>query len=251
MSPTTNVPGSLRRRIILSANANTVLAAVEDDFHHFVVTLTHDQTRVTDVLGVEKRAPWATCVKSSAMLQQLVGVLLSTEVYSATRHVDPHEQCTHQYDLALMAIAQAMRGGRKQYDIEVSDAVDGVSQARVWRNKQLCLDWQIQGVTVLTPVEFAGTSLRKLNLSEMATLDAEQAEAVGAMRRVLMMAGGRLIDFDQFEDAQVFAERMSGACYSFQPARMMLAKRQKGSVRNYSAQPELLLKEFPKSGSDI
>jgi len=243
-SPQNGTNGSLRRKVILSAGERHVKAGVEDDYHHFVITLEHDGARITGVKSEDKRTPWASCASAGSMLQQLVGVALSMDVFAAVAHIDPHEQCTHQFDLALLAIPQALRGGRRQYDIEVTDAVDGKRRAHVLRDSKTCIDWIMEGTTVIAPSALAGTNLRQMNVREMAERDPDNADAIVMLRRAVMIASGRGINFDQFDNASVFADRMSGACYSFQPARIMLATRNKGSVRDFSQHPELLLRDF-------
>lgn len=248
MNPHSNdrITGALRRRIVISAGAWHVMAAVEDDYHHFVIALDHDGRRVTGIASEDLRTPWTTCVSAGGQLRRLVGMPLSTGILAAVAQIDAHAQCTHQFDLALMAIAQAVRGGRRQYDIEVTDAVDGARHARVIRDGQPCLDWLLQGTTITAPAALAGTNLRAIDMRALASSDPENAEAIGALRRGVMIAGGRGIDFSQIEDLRPFAGRMSGACYTFQPERIALGKRNKDSVRDFSRHPELLLKDFRK-----
>lgn len=243
-SPQNETRGALRRKVILSAGERLVVAGVEDDFHHFVITLEHDGSRITGVKSEDKRTPWAICASAGSMLQQLVGVSLSMDVFAAVAHIDPHQQCTHQFDLALLAIPQALRGGRRQYDIEVTDPIDGKRRAHVLRDGNTCIDWTMEGTTIIAPSALAGTNLRQMNVREVAERDPDIAEAIVTLRRAVMIASGRGINLDQFESASVFADRMSGACYSFQPTRIMLATRNKGTVRDFAQHPELLLSDF-------
>ncbi|MDX9741741.1 MAG: DUF2889 domain-containing protein [Gammaproteobacteria bacterium] len=237
--------GTLRRRVILAATGHAVLAGVEDDFHHFVVKLEHDGSHVTNVGAESRRTPWVTCPQSSMLLKELIGVPLTTEIHAGTRHIDPHSQCTHQYDLARMALAQAVRGGRRQYDIEVTDPVDGIRRVLLARDGQTLIDWRIKGVLLLSPPELAGINVRKMNMQALAASDQEMAEAVSVVRRALMLSEGRGIDYDRIPDPTVFADRMSGACYSFQPGRIPFATRNKGTVRDFTDTPDLPLKGFP------
>ncbi|MDO9598992.1 MAG: DUF2889 domain-containing protein [Azoarcus sp.] len=237
--------GALRRRVILAATDHRVVAGVEDDFHHFVVTVEHDGSHVTDVTADSKRTPWVTCPQSSVLLKQLIGVPILVQGHADTRHIDPYSQCTHQYDLALMALSQAVRGGRRQYDISVTDPVDDTRHVRLTRDGQALIDWEIKGAIILSPPEMAGTNVRKMNMKELASIDSEMAEAVAVVRRALMLSDGRGIDYDRIPDPSIFAGRMSGACYSFQPERIPLATRNKGTVRDFTDHPDLPLKGFP------
>lgn len=256
MSPTTSdstlpaAAGALRRKIVLDAGAEGVVrAGVEDDFHHFNVTIHHAGGRVTDVVSRHLRTPWLSCAGAGAMLRQLIGAPVSADHGAISGAIDAHSQCTHQYDLALMAVAQAARGGVRTYQIDVGDLPAGADgpqtrQACVRRDGVVVLDWTLDGSTVLAPAAAAGLNLRKLDMAALAAEDAEYAEAVLALRRAVMISGGRGRDLDQHDSLHAFAERMSGACFAFQPVRFDQGLRNRGTVRDFSANPELLLKEF-------
>ena len=67
-----------RRRIrLLRIDSVTVWGGLEDDFHHFEVTLTHDGHQVTQIEMEALRWPWATCPDAGANLALLVGMELS------------------------------------------------------------------------------------------------------------------------------------------------------------------------------
>ena len=69
---------------------------------------------------------------------------------------DPHWQCTHQFDLAGLAVAHATRDDeQRQYDIEVPPATSPAVGGRcAWRDGELLLEWTITyggGLTAPSP----------------------------------------------------------------------------------------------------
>lgn len=221
--------GAFMRRVLLDAGDGQVSASLEDDFHHFKVELAHDGRVVTAVQADAVRHPWTTCPQAGAQLQALVGCSVAARAQAG---IDPHQQCTHQYDLALMALAQGVRGGQREYLARVDDPVDGRQQATLVRDGALCLTWTLEGSTIVSGSYLQGANLRKLDMTAIA--DTDLAEAVMLLRRSVMVAGGRGIDFDIYPSLEVFAGRMTGACYAFQPQRLAEGRRVKKSVRDFS-----------------
>ena len=88
-----------------------VVSELEDDFHHFVVTLRHDgeQRRVVR----ERVAPVAVVDVSRrgrCRCAQLAGMPLSRRFTAAGQWTDPKQNCTHQFDTACHAITHAAWG---------------------------------------------------------------------------------------------------------------------------------------------
>ena len=61
-----------RRKSIAVAGEFETIAAMEDDFHHFIVRLHHDGTHVTDLVGETIRFPWSTCPGAAVKLDEFV-----------------------------------------------------------------------------------------------------------------------------------------------------------------------------------
>ncbi|MGZ4804615.1 MAG: DUF2889 domain-containing protein, partial [Acidimicrobiia bacterium] len=110
-----------RRRIrLLRRDAGSVWGGLEDDFHHFEVTLHHDGGHVTALEMEALRWPWATCPDAGRSLQALVGMALSDRCTAVASVTDPRMNCTHQFDLAGLCVSHAVRGAEsRQYDIEL------------------------------------------------------------------------------------------------------------------------------------
>lgn len=100
--------GIFRRQIDLrSWDARTVVAWLEDECHHFGLTLTHDGERVTAVRVATPRDPWTSCAAVGEPLQALVGQPLVARCTDLGALVDMRRQCTHVFDLAGLALALA------------------------------------------------------------------------------------------------------------------------------------------------
>ncbi len=102
-----------RRRIrVRTVEPGVVVSELEDDFHHFIVTLRHDGERVLSAAAESRRWPWATCPDATVPLGALAGMPLSRRFTAAGGWTDPRQNCTHQFDAACHAITHAASGRR-------------------------------------------------------------------------------------------------------------------------------------------
>jgi hypothetical protein len=243
--------GRYRRRIRMTASSQLqpgeVVAELEDDFHHFRVTLAHDGARVTGVRAVGVRFPWSMCPLAADQLEPLVGMPLSIRSTAVGDVVSARDNCTHMFDLSGLAVAHAARGGgRRQYDVIVADPVDGRRRATLDRDGEPLLAWVVDRHTILEPSPFAGQALRGGFLAwAEAMLEPDAAEAAIVLRRACHIAHGRVQDLDVYDDAAPLLPIMSGACFTFQPERAPVARRMKGTIRDFSDAPERLLEPHP------
>lgn len=242
MNESTSV-SCLRRRVIMEAFDNHAVAAVEDDFHHFVVTVEHDGARVTHVTTISSRSPWSVCIDAAQILQRFVGMTISTAPDIDPKKLDYYSQCTHQYDLAALAIAQAARGGKRQYDIEVPDSPDQQKTARLFRNGELFWEWFLNGSVFTAPERFIGLNLRSIGDGASVNLDVDEREALKVLRRGLFIAAGRSFNLDYFDDNSQIVANRPGACFASQPVNSG-AKRNKGTQLDFTHSPDKLLQEM-------
>ena len=99
-----------RRRILVRATApDEIVSELEDDFHHFVVTLRHDGHVVVAVEAESIRWPWSTCPGARRSPTLARGAPLTTRWTHAARWTSPALNCTHQFDAAAHAITHAAR----------------------------------------------------------------------------------------------------------------------------------------------
>ena len=240
MAPTAR-PGVFRRRIVLEAPAaDTVDAALEDDFHRFRVTLRHDGARITAVDGAAERYPWSACPGAVARLDGLAGLPLERAASGLGRHADAHTHCTHLFDLAGLATAHAAaRRTRRVYDVVIPDRDEGgFTTAEVARDGTVVLAWDLEWGTILGPDPFTGVGLRGgfLRWAE-ANLDLETAEAACVLRRAGEISFGRNHDWDTFDVAARVGDFMLGVCHTFQPGVAETAVRMRGSIRDFTEDP--------------
>lgn len=250
--------GAYRRRIrLVTLDPSTVWGGLEDDFHHFEVTLRHDGTHVTALEMHAVRWPWATCPDAGQGLQALVGMELSDRSTAVAAVTDPRWNCTHQFDLAGLCVAQATRGTpSRQYDVELPPPVDGKVTTRLWRDGELTLEWQLDvGATrtreLVSPAPFTEAPWRGGFMKWAdANLPPEEAEAAIVLRRSCDIGMGRGMDLEAIAVAEELGGIMSGICYSMQPAVMPVAFRNKGSIRDFGRHPDALLRDAPGASSD-
>ena len=239
--------GSYRRRIrLVASEAGVVEARLEDDFHHFEVTLHHDGERVLDVDARSVRWPWSTCPAAAGPLRALAGMELSPRCLAAGEYTSPKLNCTHMFDLAGLAVAHAARGGeRRQYDAEVPFGWgDDRAAVRLWRDGELVLEWTLAGRSIGSPPPYdtapwTGGFFRWADT----TLPVEQAEAAIVLRRACEIGMGRGMDLDGVDRADELADLMLGVCYTMQPAVIETSLRNKGTIRDFSDTPDALLEE--------
>ncbi|MGI8797445.1 MAG: DUF2889 domain-containing protein [Acidimicrobiia bacterium] len=237
--------GSYRRRIrLIVTEPGVVEGGLEDDFHHFEVTLHHDGERVLDVDARSVRWPWSTCPAAAGPLRALAGMELSPRCLAVGEHTNPKANCTHLFDLAGLAVAHAARGGeRRQYDAEVpSGRGDDRAAVRLWRDGELVLAWTLSGRAIGSPPPYdaapwKGGFFRWADT----TLPVEEAEAAIVLRRACEIGMGRGMDLDGVDRADELAELMQGVCYTMQPVVIGTARRNKGTIRDFSSSPDALL----------
>jgi hypothetical protein len=238
-----------RRHVLLARDASTVVAGMEDEMHRFELVLHHDGTRVTAVEGRAVRWPWSPCLESPVALEALRDMPLSTAPSAAGRWTDARQQCTHQFDLAALAVAHAARhaaGGavRRTYDAVVPDWFEPPYSAVLWRDGSELLRWEVGDDTILGPAPFEGVPLRKRFIAWCEDrLDDDLAEAATVLRRAAWISPARRLDLEGCATASE-SSLQPGVCYTAQPQRLGIARRNRGSLRDYGNDPEALLAGF-------
>ncbi len=236
-----------RRRITLTSyDERTVVCDLEDDFHHFVVTLTHDSERVVNLACESLRWPWSTCPGAAEHLLLLVGTSLSVRFTNPKRSADAHLNCTHQFDAASHAITHAANNRTyRQYDAEIASLLLNSSglHNRLWVDGKLHHDWVMKAGEapvglpgLLADAPWRGGFMRWAD----ANLDPDPAEIAIVLRRACDIGMGRGMTLDAIPVASDLLERMSGVCHSMQPDIAPQGLRNLGSIRDFSSNPERL-----------
>lgn len=231
--------GGMNRIIRLAAREGEARAAIEDDFHHFRVVVRHEGGTVTSATSVTFRAPYSLCAAAESRLEALVGQPVTTVLPALTRDIDARQQCTHQFDLACLAIAMAARGpGSRSYHAVVDDSRDEHYRAALRRDGEEVLAWDMDGDTIAGPEPFAGRSIHSGFTPFVAqALGGDEAEAALILRRAVFITSGRGVD--EWVDSLAHALN-TGGCWVQQAERHQQALRNKGSAKDFSGRTDQL-----------
>ncbi len=241
-----------RRRIrLVRIDPTTVWGGLEDDFHHFEVTLTHDATQVQSVTMEAFRWPWTTCPEAGPGLRRLEGMQLSDRCTAVADVDDPRHQCTHQFDLAGLCVSHAAREtARREYEVALLPSGDDGYTPTLWRDGELLHQWTLAGPgmarVLVDPPPFTDAPWKggfiKWADRTLAPLD---AEAAIILRRACDIGMGRAMDLEAIDAAEELGSIMTGVCYSMQPDTMPVAFRARGTIRDFGAHPNALLRNRP------
>ena len=219
------IPG-YRRRFRITPAPGRVGSELEDDYHCMSVIVHHDGEIATAIDAVMARAPWTTCPGAVAKVREtFTGVALDAFAERGEKRTN----CTHLYDLAILAAAHAGDDEPLVYDVLVSDPVEGSRRAELWRNGTEVLGWTEHGGRIVEPAELGGLGLDKLG-PWISSLDAPRQEAARVLRWGAMVARGRTLPMEKQSDAT----RMSLNCFTFQPQVVVNARRV-GLIRDFSS----------------
>lgn len=222
-----------------------VSGELEDDFHHVRARLEHDGARVVRCRGEALRIPWTTCPAAAGELARMDGMPLVRSLLAVGEHTNARLHCTHLFDTASLAVVHAALGrGEIEYGIAIPDRVEGRTEARIERDGELIVSWQIDEQTITGPEPFAARPLFGSGLAQWAeqTLDPEIAEACLLLQRSCVISMGRMFDMDQVPSADALPSSREGRCYTFARERAPHAKRNVGSTRDFSSRPHDLLR---------
>lgn len=212
-----NTPGFWRRLRVTPADG-AVCSQLEDDFHCMSVTVHHRDGFAVSIEPQIHRAPWTTCPGAEATLTQTFRDLPLSKF--AEQAGQKRQNCTHLFDLAVLAAAHAADSETQIYDILVSDPVAGERSAEIRRNGELVLHWKDKAFVLSWPEELAGQRLDKLR-QWIDRQDEATQEAARLLQWGMMLAHGRTIPLADQSDAS----KMPSNCYTFQPERARRARR--------------------------
>ncbi len=233
--------GAFRRRIMAWTEPGRAFAAIEDDLHHFRIDLRHDGEKVVAIGGTPVRVPWTSCPGAVDMLSSFVGEALAPSPGLRKSGVVASHQCTHMFDIVKIAMAQALRGGRRQYDIEVLDRIDTETRATIRRDGELVFSWDVRGNLVTGPATFAGHDITGRAIwPEGSVPDADALETALVLRRGLLVAYYRILRPTALV-ASDMPPRFQGLCHSFQPGIAPTGLKVAGHEQYFDERPNDLL----------
>lgn len=230
--------GLCRRRIRLENISDSVsIGELEDDFHHFRVEIHHKGNRVNHIQGTTFRAPWSTCSEVNKPLQEIIGLQLSKDSTSIGAYGSPTENCTHLFDLTGLLVSHILGEERnKQYDLAITDPVNGFQKLFLWKDGIAVFKWEVQDSVIIAPKTLEGVSLQGKFISwAKDNFDEAIVEGAIALRRMIHISMGRGTNLDQVELGTEHVDGPKGRCYTYSENVLFRAKREKKSVRDFSS----------------
>jgi hypothetical protein len=209
----------LRRRIEIAVRptgegASEARAALEDDFHHFRVIVRQRDGEVVEALSEALRHPTPICPAAGLRLSELVGLEVNAACAAVTEVVDARQQCTHQLDLAALAVAALAQGRpHRVYDIDIPASVDRRTTATLRRDGEVVMAWEMHGESILSPEPYAGRTIGSGFTAFARTLPLDEAEAALVLRRGVFISRGRDPTFERDPT------KLIGGCWARQPER--------------------------------
>lgn len=240
--------GLFRRRLRLHCGTREVAIDLEDSNHGFCLRLAHDGESVTGVRAQPVRHPFVTCPEAVVPLGRIVGTRLDADPASVRTRLVPGEQCTHLFDMAMLALSHAPEVGLERlYDVVVDDERNGVTRARVWCDGALVHDWCIRARALETPADLAGRPMMRGFFGwAAAAFDAMPLEAAVILQRGYFVAQSRRMRNSPAAEHPATADHMpEGNCHSYNAAAVGRALRIEGAVRDLTHRPDALLRFEP------
>lgn len=242
-APATDWAG-YRRRVLIVPRTGHVDVEMEDDCHHFGVSISHDGNKVLAVETDAERFPWTTCPAAGKFLSaRMKGVALD----EAATVEDQRQHCTHMYDLFVMGAAHAHNTSPTRYEVCVDDPDEsGAKLAVIYRDDREILRWQVRSEAASPrpapdgQASPPGGNYRQLEVWSKG-LEPELQEAGRVLRRGVMVSGGRHFDPNEISDAGDMLHMMEGACFTFQKERASDGKRMRGTLRDFAKEPQRML----------
>lgn len=219
------------RRVIFDVTSTECRVAMEDEHHYFILQLGHDGERITSVASTARRTPWTLCPEAERQLQTFVGQPLRQRIAINLPDIDSKQQCTHQYDLLMVALSQALRPGRREYVAKVRGAMHEYRHAELWLDEEKLLDWRLRGTVIDSQDQCNQQDLRSIMPWADEHLEDQMLEALFVQRRAVMVAASKGFNLDLIPNAGVAMRARAGACFVFQPERAEQAVRIQGSTR--------------------
>ena len=236
--------GALNRRIEIATRdtndrGQEARSVVEDDFHHFRVIVRAHDGHVTGISSEALRNPNSLCPAAGNRLSELIGMKLNAASSAVMEITDPSQQCTHQFDLAGLAVAAlSARRVHRVYEAAIPDRVDGQTIATLRRDGAEVLRWDVSGMTIVGPAPYVDRSLGSGFGRFVRSLALEEAEAALVLRRALFISQGRGVDFSKLGRSGPV-----GGCWAWQPERMGELERLPASRRDFTGRAEVLAGE--------
>jgi hypothetical protein len=189
--------------------------------------------------------PWTTCPGALRPLRALLGLPLGRDLDALATHVTLSAQCTHWFDVACLGVAHAAAGrASRVYDVAVDEPRAGLRHAELQVDGHARLTWTIDETVVRSEGPFCDVSLfgAPFRSAFLALTDADEREAVWVLRKGVLLAFARMYEMDRVEVPAAFGGAIGASCHTFQPGVVEKASRMVGATRDFTADPDALLR---------
>ncbi len=247
--------GIFRRRIRLTSLPGKVVGELEDTMHGFRSTISHDGSTVLSVTGEAIRYPVDACPGAVEPLQELVGLPLTLSAEDINKQGKPFSNCTHLYDLSILAIAHANYNSSnnshlnnvnnvRQYDVAVTDEVETGSKAEVWLDGELIHGWQAEMFQVTEPESLKGNTLFKgFSIWAKSQFSDMELEAAHVLQKGYFVAQARRYDMKSVAGQSLLnGHSQRNVCYASSDGVAETAVRLGSNERDFTDSAEQLLK---------
>jgi hypothetical protein len=227
------------RRIKLRPLSGLITAGLEDDFHRFLIRLTHANDRIISLDARADRIPYSTCPDAGPFLaEQAVGQRLQV-----VASFDPHIHCTHLFELLVLCAAHALDAMPTQFDLRVADRKDNRTSATLSENGNVVLRWEMNGTLIEGPDDWAGRELRQFSTWKK-SLSASLAERAMLLRRAVHVSNGRKLTNQAVKRPVDRGPARLGACFTYQMPRVLNALQSSSVARDFSRSGTEPLQDF-------
>jgi len=229
---TVDFEGTFRRLIDLKTwDDETVVAWLEDDNHHFGLTLVHDGLVIKDLRAEMPRFPWGTCPGAVQPLRALIGRPLFGRCSEVGRYLDMRQQCTHLFDLAGLAAAHAFHhrvhhryhAMVTRHDEREPGGPPDWLHASLLRDEREVMWWNLCGATMMRPASAAGQSTDRGFREWTEKLDESSAEHAFVLRRAVFVARARTRNYTAARSPAEMG--LPPVCHTHQPEIRPRARR--------------------------
>ncbi len=241
--------GAYRRRIELATRSvttesNEARIAIEDDHHHFRISVFSKDGLVTEAAAQTLRAPNLMCPSASSQLNELEGKPLNRSYATVLGLTDIRRHCTHLVEMASLGMVMLARDiahrtyeAEVRYDADAGRPIESRSTATLLRDGSQVLQWRVDRMAITDPAPYAGRSIINGFTRFVSELDDETAEAALVLRRAVFTSLGRGMDMDAPGAPRTGP---AGQCWAWQKERADRALRNLGSTLDFDMNPEAL-----------
>ena len=239
--------GCFRRRIRLVHSPGQVVAELEDSSHGFSLAMQYRDAVVQQIEAQTYRYPYTTCPGAKKPLMAFKGQAINADPRDINKTINARVNCTHLYDLAMLALAHASRPyGTRVYDVVLPDETDSASKLSVLLDNTPVLEWQVKDWQITAPTVLQGQALYNGfagSWSKYCGDDSETFEYGLIAQKGYLVSHARRYDHARTEGkAAIVDEAALGICHTYSPDIIQTAHFTRNSYRDFSDCPEQLLR---------